>query len=82
MEGQFSYQGFDLLIEPGPGVAFTGRGMRPGAIHAAVLGTGAGNLVLKLDQAAAAPAGPVARKRAAERLRDRKSTRLNSSHRR
>jgi hypothetical protein len=48
MEGQFSYQDFDLLIEPGPpgsyraGVLRSPAGECAGAIHAAVLETGAG----------------------------------------
>jgi hypothetical protein len=49
MEGQFSYQDFDLLIEPGPPGSYRARVLRspagecgPGAIHAAVLETGAG----------------------------------------
>ena len=49
MDGQFSYQDFDLLIEPGPPRSYRARVLRsparecgPGAIHAAGLGTGAG----------------------------------------
>lgn len=50
MEGQFSYQDFDLLIEPGPPGSYRARccvrrpGMRAGALHAAVFGAGAGKL--------------------------------------
>src|SRR5580700_5922809 len=75
MEGQFSYQDFDLLIEPGP----------PGSYRARMLRSPAGECALvqftlpfsepELETScsssarAAAAAGPVARKRAAERLR-------------
>src|SRR5579859_152581 len=76
MEGQFSYQDFDLLIERGP----------PGSYRARMLRSPAGECALvqftppfskpELEtscsssaRAAAAPAGPVARKRAAERPR-------------
>lgn len=49
MEGQFSYQDFDLLIEPGPPGSYRARVLRspagesgPGAIHAAVLEASSG----------------------------------------
>jgi hypothetical protein len=72
MEGQFSYQGFDLLIEParraatGPGCCVRRPENAPVAIHVAVLGTGATKPCAQARQAVAGPAGLVARKRAVE----------------
>ena len=37
MEGQFNYQDFDLLIEPGPPGSYRARGLRSPAVECALV---------------------------------------------